>query len=139
MLALALVPQAAATPPQPQTYTMMGQLTGPTTVSGTWTGKGLVNASGTYTEIVRFAGKSIHVEKIFRNSNGTFVLRGRGVVNWVDSCTATFRAGSWRISDGTGVYAGVRGGGTPVATTTSYANVCTGTVVIVHEGAVHAH
>ncbi len=137
--ALVFAAQAAATPPESQTFVMTGQLTGPTSVAGTWTSTGLVDGSGTYTETVRFAGRSIHVEKVLRSAGGTIELRGRGVVEWVDACTARFRAGTWRISDATGAYADLRGGGTPVATTTSYANVCTGAVIITHEGVAHAH
>jgi hypothetical protein len=132
--ALVFAAPAAATQPQPQQFETIGQLTGPTTVSGTWTATGVVEATGTYIETFRFAGETIHAEKVLVNSSGTIVLRTRALVVWLDACTATFRAGSWQIAEATGAYAGLRGGGTPLATS-SYGNVCSGNVEVVHAGA----
>ena len=144
LLAIVLMPAglaspASATQPQPQRFRTVGVLTGPATASGTWTATGLVEATGTYTETFRFAGETIHAEKVLVGSGGTIVLSTRARVVWLDACTAQFRAGSWRISDATGVYAGLRGGGTPLATSTSFGDVCTGSVDVVHTGAAHEH
>ena len=136
--ALVFAAPAAASPPQPQQFETVGQLAGPTTVSGTWTATGLVEGTGTYTETFRFAGETIHATKVLVSPSGTIVLKTRAHVVWLDGCTATFRAGSWRIADATGAYAGLRGGGTPLATS-GFGNVCTGSVDVVHTGAAHEH
>ena len=122
--------------PQLQQFETVGQLTGPTTVSGTWIATGLIDARGTYTETFRFAGEAIHATKVLAGPSGTIVLRTRALVVWLDACTASSRAGSWRFADTTGAYAGLRGGGTPLATS-SLGNVCTGSVEVVHAGTAH--
>jgi hypothetical protein len=136
--ALVLPAPAAATQPQPQQFRTIGNLTGPTTASGTWTATGFIEATGTYTETFRFAGETIHATKVLVSPSGTIVLRTRALVVWLDACTATFRAGRWQMADTTGAYAGLRGGGTPLATS-SFGNVCTGSVEVVHTGAAHEH
>ena len=133
--ALVLPVPAAAAPPQPQQFRTIGNLTGPTTASGTWTGTGLVETTGTYTETFRLAGETIHAEKVLNSAGGTIVIRTQGLLVLLDACTVTFGAGSWRISDATGAYAGLRGGGTPQGTSTSRANVCTASIDVVHAGA----
>ena len=134
----ALALPAAATRPQPQRIEMAGTLTGPSTAAGSWLATGFVTDSGTYTETFRFAGRTIHVEKVLVGSRGTIVLEGRGVVVWTSACTATFSAGSWRIVDGTGAYARLKGGGSPVTTPDSFGDVCTGVVRITHVGSAHS-
>jgi hypothetical protein len=133
--ALVLPAPVAATQPQPQQFRTIGNLTGPTTASGTWTGTGLVEATGTYTETFRLAGETIHAEKVLVSASGTIVIRTQALLVFLDACTVTFGAGSWRISDATGAYAGLNGGGTPQGTSTSRANVCTGSIDVVHAGA----
>ena len=68
--ALVLPAPAAATQPRPQQFRTIGNLTGPTTASGTWTGTGLVEATGTYTETFRLAGETIHAEKVLVSASG---------------------------------------------------------------------
>ena len=133
--ALVLPAPVAATQPQPQQFRTIGNLTGPTTASGTWTGTGLVEATGTYTETFRLAGETIHAEKVLVSASGTIVIRTQARLVFLDACTVTFGAGSWRISDATGAYAGLNGGGTPQGTSMSRANVCTGSIDVVHAGA----
>ena len=132
---LVLAAPASAARPQPQQFRTIGNLTGPTTASGTWTATGLVEATGTYTETFRVAGETIHAEKVLVSASGTIVIRTQALLVSLDACTVTFGAGSWRISDATGAYAGVKGGGTPQGTCTSRANVCTGSIDVVHAGA----
>ena len=126
--------RAAATQRAAQQFETLGQLTGPSTTAGTWTGVGLVDGSGTYTETFRFSGDTIHAQKVLVSAGGTIVLEIRAVVVWVDACTARFTAGSWHISEATGAYAGIKGGGTPAATVESFGNVCTGVADVVHAG-----
>ena len=133
--ALVLAAPAAVAQPQAQQFRTIGTLTGPTTATGTWTATGLVEATGTYTETFRLAGQTIHAEKVFRSASGTIVIRTQGLLVFLDACTVTFGAGSWRIADATGAYAGMKGGGTPQGTSTSRANVCTGSIDVVHAGA----
>jgi len=64
-----LAAPAAAAPPQTQQFRIIGNLTGPTTASGTWTATGLVEATGTYTETFRLAGETIHAEKVFASAS----------------------------------------------------------------------
>ena len=135
LAALVLAVPAAAAPAQPQQFRTIGNLTGPTTASGTWTGTGLVETTGSYTETFRLAGETIHAEKVLVSAGGTIVIRTQALLVFLDECTVTFGAGSWRISDATGAYAGLRGGGTPQGTSTSRANVCTGSIDVVHAGA----
>ena len=133
--AFTLAAPASATQPQPQRFTTIGQLTGPDTVVGTWTGVGLIDAAGTYTETARFVGSTIHAQKVLVSPVGTIVLENHSLIVWLDECTATFRAGNWHIADASGAYAGLKGGGTPVSTPESVGNVCTGSVHVVHAGA----
>jgi hypothetical protein len=72
-------------------------------------------------------------------SKGTIVLRVQGVVVWLSPCTATFKAGSWRIVDGTGAYARLKGGGSPAAVPGSFGDICTGAIQITHDGEAHEH
>jgi hypothetical protein len=123
-----------AAQPQPLQFRTIGNLTGPTTAMGTWTATGLVEATGTYTETFRLAGETIHAEKVLTGASGTIVIRTQALLVFLDACTVTFGAGSWRISDATGAYAGLKGGGTPQGTSTSRANVCTGSIDVVHAG-----
>jgi hypothetical protein len=135
--AAVVVPIAQGTKPQDQTFETIGRLTGPDSAAGTWTGSGLVDDSGAYSETFRFAGRTIHAEKVLVGSQGTIVLRVQAVVVWLDECTATFKAGSWRIVDGTGAYEGLKGGGTPATTPDSFGNVCTGAIHVTHVGQAH--
>ena len=135
VLALAFAAPAAATQPRPQQFRTIGQLTGADTAAGTWIGTGLIDGAGTYTETFRFAGGTIHAQKVLVSPTGTIVLETRGVIDWLDTCAVGFKAGSWHISDATGTYANLRGGGTPNTTVESFANVCTGAIDVQHVGA----
>jgi hypothetical protein len=135
--ALALAAPAVATQPQPQQFETIGHLTGPSSAAGTWTGTGLVEGAGTYTETFRFAGGTLHGHKVLVGASGTIVLEDRAVVVWRDACIAGFKAGSWHVSDATGADAGLKGGGTPAVTAESFGNVCTGDVDVVHPGTAH--
>jgi hypothetical protein len=132
---LPLAAPASATQPQPQQFETIGHLTGPSTVAGTWTSTGVLNAAGTYTEIFRFEGSTIHGVKVLTSAAGTIVLDTRALVVWLDECTATLRAGHWQIADASGAYAGLKGGGSPNSTPESFGNVCTGSVDVIHSGA----
>ena len=118
-------------------FRTIGELTGADTAAGTWTGAGLIEGTGTYTEMFRFAGGTIHAQKVLVGSGGTIVLETRGVIVWRDVCIVGFKAGSWHVSEATGTYAGLNGGGTPNATLESFGNVCTGAIDVIHLGAVH--
>jgi len=137
VLALAFAAPASATQPQPQQFRTIGQLTGANTVAGTWTSTGLIEGDGTYSETFRFAGETFHAQKLLVSRDGTIVLEIRGLVVWLDACNVRFKAGSWRISEATGTYAGIEGGGTPSTTLESSGNVCTGAIDVVHTGAAH--
>jgi hypothetical protein len=132
---LPLAAPASATQPQPQQFETIGHLTGPSTVAGTWTSTGVLNAAGTYTETFRFEGSTIHGVKVLTSVDGTIVLDTRALVVWLDECTATLRAGHWQIADASGAYAGLKGGGSPNSTPESFGNVCTGSVDVIHSGA----
>src|SRR3954462_5725478 len=113
--ALAVAAPVAATQPQATSFVLDGHITGPNTIEGTWTATGFVDDAGSYTETFRFAGETVHVEKVFTGSRGTIVLRADSVVDWTSACTATFRAGAWHIAGLTGTYEGLAGGGAPAA------------------------
>jgi hypothetical protein len=133
----ALAVTAQASKPEAQTIQLTGQLTGPNTAAGTWTAAGFVDDAGTYEETFRFAGETIHVEKVLVGSKGTIVLRAQAVAVWIDACSVIFRAGSWSIVGGTGAYERLKGGGSAATTPTSFGDVCTGEVQIGHAGKVH--
>ena len=137
ILALAFAAPASATQPQSQQFRTIGQLTGANTVAGTWTSTGLIDGDGTYSETFRFAGETFHAQKVLVGRDGTIVLEIRGIVVWLDACAVTFTAGSWRISEATGTYAGIKAGGTPSTTVESVGNVCTGALDVVHAGSAH--
>ena len=99
---------ANATQPSAQVLELTGQLTGPSTITGTWTDRLRRRHRNVY-ETFRFAGETIHVEKVLVGSKGTIVFRVQTVVVWIDACTATFKAGSWQIVGGTGAYERLRG------------------------------
>ena len=134
----ALVAPALAAPtmaaPETVRFDMAGTLTGPGSASGTWTGTGVAEGSGTYSETFRFAGSTIHAWKVLTGDSGTIVLDIRAVVEFPDVCTVMFVAGSWHVADATGVYEGLKGGGTPGTTAESFGNVCTGVIDVAHEG-----
>lgn len=136
LAAAALAVQAQATRPKPRTQVieMVGQLTGPNSAAGTWTGIGLVDDAGTYTETFRFAGETIHARKVLIGEKGTIVLRVRTIVVWLNECTATFKGGSWRIVSGTGAYEHLKGGGAPATEPGSFGDVCTGAIEVTHAG-----
>jgi hypothetical protein len=139
---LAAVP-AQASPPRPVTIETSGHLTGPTTSAGSWQAHGAFNDSGTYAESFRFAGgstvmpRTIHAEKTLVGANGTLQLRAEGVVIWLSPTLATFKAGNWRITSGTGAYLRLHAGGTPGVTTDSFGNLVTGAVDVKHVGRAH--
>jgi hypothetical protein len=133
----ALAATAQATQPQAQLIEMAAHLTGPNRASGTWDGSGAVDDAGTYDEIFRFAGETIHAEKVLVGSKGTIVLRVQARVVWLGPCTVGFTAGSWHVVDGTGAYESLKGGGTPALTTESVGDVCSGAIHVTHAG--HAH
>ena len=135
--AAALAVPAQATAPQAQTIEMAGHLTGPNTIAGTWAGAGFVDDAGTFTQTFRFAGETIHDEKVLVGSRGTIVIRVQAVVVWLSPCTATFKAGSWQIVDGTGAYERLKGGGTPATVPGSFGDICTGAIEITHAGKSH--
>ena len=137
LAAAILAVPAQATKPQAQAFELIGNLSGPTTEEGTWTATGFVDDAGTYTGTFRFAGDSIHVEKVLVGSRGTIVLRVQTVVVWLSECTATFKAGSWQIVDGTGAYERLTGGGTPATEPGSFGDICTGEIQITHAGQAH--
>jgi len=113
---------------------LAGHLTGSNSIEGTWSSSGYVSDSGSYTETFEFAGDSISVVKVLSSGSGTITLRVDAVVQWIDACTATFSAGSWRIAGGTGSYERLKGGGTPAVEPGGFGNVCTGAIQITHVG-----
>lgn len=137
VVALAAAAPAGATQPQALAIETNGHLTGAGSAAGTWTAAGAIADAGTYTETFRFAGQTIHFQKVLVGSLGTIVIEGRGVLEWLSPCTVTFRAGSWRIVEGTGAYEGLTGGGTPATTPESFGDVCTGVVHVAHAGEAH--
>src|SRR4051794_26092324 len=82
---LAVAPPVAATQPQATTFVLDGHITGPNTIEGTWTATGFVDDAGSYTETFRFAGDTVHVEKVLTGSRGTIVLRANSVVEWLSA------------------------------------------------------
>jgi len=72
---------------------------------------------------VRFAGETVHVEKLLTGSQRTIILPENTVVSWISACTATFRAGAWQIAARSGAYERLTGGRAlprrPQATATS--------------------
>ena len=137
LVAAIFVLPALAAQPQPLRIEMDGVLTGPSSAAGTWSATGLVADTGTYTETFRFAGNTIHGEKVLVGSDGTIVLALRAVVVPVSECVVTFGAGSWTIAGGTGAYASLGGGGQPIAEPGGFGNVCTGAIEITHTGDAH--
>jgi hypothetical protein len=139
---LAVVP-AQASPPRPVTIDTNGHLTGPSTSAGSWQAHGAFNDSGTYTESFRFAGgsaampRTIHTEKTLVGADGTLHLRAEGVVIWLSPTLATFKAGNWRITSGTGAYLRLHAGGTPGVTADSFGDLVTGVVDVEHAGRAH--
>ena len=129
---------AHATQPEAQSIELNGQIASSSTVVGTWTAAGFVEDSGTYVETFRFAGETVHVEKVLVGSKGTIVLRAQAVIVWTDSCTVMFEAGSWQFAGGTGAYERLNGGGSPATASDSFGNLCTGEVQVRHTGRAHA-
>lgn len=134
LAALAFVAPAMAAQPETVRFETTGILTGPVSASGTWTSTGDVEGSGTYAETFRFAGSTIHAQKVLTGVGGTIVIDIHAVVVFRDACTVAFVAGSWHVADATGVYEGLKGGGTPGTTAESFGNVCTGVIDVAHEG-----
>jgi hypothetical protein len=135
-LSLAAPPIASASSPEPVRIEAHGVFTGPDSTAGTFTISGAVSDSGTYVDRFRLAGKTLHVVKTLSGSGGTITLAAQAVVRWTSPTTATFFAGHWRFTLGTGAYADLIGGGYPGAS--GSANFATGTVVVVHEGQARA-
>jgi hypothetical protein len=123
---------ATAAPPRPITVSMLGALTGPATVEGTYTVSGALSDNGTYVETYRFAGGSIHGVKTLTGRAGTVTLIADAVIRWTSPTTAKLDGGHWRMESGTGIYAGLRAGGAPCAA--GSADLGTGEVEVVHSG-----
>jgi hypothetical protein len=128
---------AGATQPQAVTLDLVGHITGPGTIAGTWTATGAFTDAGTYTETFRFAGETVHVERVLVGNRGTIVLAARGLVVWVSPCTAVFAAGNWTIRGVSGAYSTLQGGGTPAVDAASSGDICTGAIHAVHVGEAH--
>jgi hypothetical protein len=143
VMALAIAPAATASPPVPVTFDLHGHLTGPSTIAGDWQASGAITDAGTYTESFRFAGgsptmpRTVHTTKTLVGADGTLHLRAVAVIIWQSPTLATFKAGNWRITSGTGAYRHLHAGGTPGATPESFADLATGLIHIEHVG--HAH
>jgi hypothetical protein len=135
LIAGAAAAAAKANAPEPIRIEMNGVLTGPSTVEGTFSLTGFTQDSGRYVETFRFAGSTIHGEKTLVGATGTLVLRVQAVLEWLSPTRVQFAAGHWQIVSGTGSYAGLTGGGSPLSTD-SAADLATGTVRVVHEGQV---
>jgi hypothetical protein len=116
---------------------LVGHLTGPNSIEGTWSSSGFVSDSGSYTETFEFVGDSIYVVKVLSSSSGTITLSVQAVAEWIDACIVTFSTGSWQIAAGTGAYERLKGGGAPAVEPGSFGNVCTGTVQETHVGRAH--
>jgi hypothetical protein len=136
LLAGASAAPAEANAPEPIRIEMNGVLTGPSTVEGTFSLTGVAQDSGTYVETFRFAGSTIHGEKTLVGARGTLVLRVQAVLEWLSPTRVRFAAGHWQIVSGMDSYAGLTGGGSPLAID-GVADLATGTVRVVHEGQVH--
>ena len=140
MLTIALVCVAGAAPAAATTRAsvkikieMRGQFTGPDSVSGTFRSTiGRIEDSGTYTETFTIVGDVIDGVKVLTGARGTVTMRVHGFIDFPTATTATFRGGRWRILSGTGVYAGLEGGGRPGAK--GGADLAAGTVNVSHRG-----
>jgi hypothetical protein len=143
LLALLAAVPAQASPPQPVTIDLNAQLTSPSTIAGDWQATGAFSDAGTYTETFRFAGgtatmpRTVHTRKVLVGADGTLRLRAVGVIIWRSPTLATFKAGNWRITSGTGAYRHLHAGGTPAVTRDSFADLGTGVVDMQHVGRAH--
>jgi hypothetical protein len=143
LLALLAALPAQATPPQPVMFALDARLTGPSTIAGDWQAAGAFNDAGTYTETFRFAGgsptmpRTVHTQKLLIGADGTLQLRAEAVIVWLSPTLATFKAGNWRITSGTGAYRHLHAGGTPAVTPDSFADLSTGVVDMEHVGRAH--
>jgi hypothetical protein len=143
LVVLAIAPAATASPPKALTLDLHGHLTGPSTLEGVWQAAGSVSDSGTYTESFRFAGgsptmpRTVHTHKTLVGAEGTLRLRAEAVVIWQSPTVATFKAGNWRITSGTGAYRHLRAGGTPAVTADSFGDLATGLIHTEHVGQAH--
>ena len=63
--------------------------------------------------------------------------RAEAVIVWLSPTLATFKAGNWRITSGTGAYRHLHTGGTPAVTPDSFADLSTGVVDMEHVGRAH--
>ena len=124
---------SAETRTAPVKIEMRGLLTGPDSVSGTFTLTiGRIEDSGTYTETFTIVGDVIDGVKVLTGTRGTVTMRVHGFIDFPTATTATFRGGRWRILSGTGAYAGLEGGGRPGAK--GGADLAAGTVNVRHRG-----
>jgi hypothetical protein len=143
VMALAIAPAATASPPKPVTFDLHGHLTGPSTIAGDWQAFGAVSDSGTYTESFRFAGgsptmpRTVHTSKTLVGADGTLRLRAEAPIIWQSPTLATFKAGNWRITSGTGAYRHLHAGGTPAVTSDSFGDLATGLIHTEHVGRAH--
>ena len=143
LLALLAAVPAQASPPRPVTLDMHAHLTGPSTIAGDWQASGAFSDAGTYTESFRFAGgsatmpRTVHTRKVLIGAHGTLRLRAVAVIVWLSPTMATFKAGNWRITSGTGAYRRLHAGGTPGVTPDSFADLSTGVVDMEHAGRAH--
>jgi hypothetical protein len=143
LVVLALAPAATASPPKALTLDLHGHLTGPSTLEGVWHAAGAVSDSGTYTESFRFEGgsptmpRTVHTHKTLVGAEGTLRLRAEAVVIWQSATLATFKAGNWRITSGSGAYRHLHAGGAPAASSDSFVDLATGLIHIEHVGRAH--
>jgi hypothetical protein len=111
-----------------------GNITGPTTASGTFKSKvGRIKDSGTCTETYTLVGDEINAEKILTGRRGTVTISLHGFLVMQTATRATFRGGKWRIVGATCAYAGLQGGGKPAVAAGS-ADLAAGIVNVIHRG-----
>ena len=113
---------------------LSGRFTGPNSIAGTFTSRvGTIEDSGTYTQTFGLDGNRVDTVKVLTGSQGIIVIYVRAFADFVTPTTATFHGGHWKLLFGTGVYAGITGGGRPGAAS-GIADLAAGTEVVSHRG-----
>lgn len=124
---------ASATAPSELNFTMSSiyQIGIYATTFGSWTSSGVIGSGGEIAESVSFSGvneygwfiKNVHSETLLSDAYGTITIQSQAHQDMFEPFGSFTFSGTWVITGGTGLYAGLHGQGTLIHTGMFY-EVC---------------
>ncbi len=98
--------------PGPASISVRSVFTPLATTSGTFSAAGMLNTSGTTSEVIHFGDEHTwHSQIVFTDAMGSFKLQNQGQYYGIDPVTVV-GDGHWGVLSGTGAYSNLHGTGT---------------------------